>query len=150
MRAPSGLFLSSATPGIERISPSEAGEAGEVRIRRVESAIVLHRQRCQLGIGREIAGRSDGAQKAGEEAGVPMCGLHDADVRLRKPLLNTLERVFNRPGVHEHNAVGGQPNETEQDCPCQGNWLRAGKRCVPPLARGGVPGRIQVVGMEAG
>src|SRR5437879_1188375 len=98
----------------DRIAPAEAGEAREVRVGRVELGLMLDRQRGQVRVGGEIAGRAQRLEQAKEDLDVPIAGMHDARAGPREPRAHVGAGPGHGQWIFEHLSAGREADEPEE------------------------------------
>jgi len=70
---------------LERIAPTEAFEPGEVGVVAVQFGLVFHRERGELGVGREVAGCAELLEIIEEKAGELRSGFESDNCWLIQP-----------------------------------------------------------------
>src|SRR6185295_7515111 len=135
-------------PSRERVDVAQAGEALEVRVRRMQLRLVLDGQRGQVGIRHEIAGSSQSLEQAEEDLAVAISGMEEVDVRLSEPGADVRAslRSGERPG--EDLGMGRDSDEPEGGSPGQTHGTAAAQEAFPPAGRGRVARRILVVRVD--
>ena len=98
-------------------------KTGEVTVRRTEGAAVLDRERGQVRVGGQVAGRAglgeNGPQNVPVLVARPQCN----HLRSREPSVHHGERLFQGERSSEDAGAGGYSEEPEQDRPREGDRL---------------------------
>lgn len=95
------------------VPPPEPGEPREVRIVRVEFALVLDRQRREVCVGGEVAADAKGAQQTLQHVEVAGPRLEHHDARTFEPLAHVSNSCSRIQWRDQHRRVGHEPNESE-------------------------------------
>ena len=101
--------------GDERILPTYPGEAGEVGVGAVDDGAVFQGEGGDLGVGDEVAAGAGFGEEAADRFYVAWAGDKEADVGASQPRGDVLAGFADGQRVFEDFAVGGQPQEREDD-----------------------------------
>lgn len=113
----------------------EPREPCEVTVEGNKFGVVLDRECRQVRVGSQIAGGSGAREKAAEDVGMAPTRLQNHSSGRRQPGLYLVHRPSRAEGVRKHHGAGAQPDECEEDNPCQANGLATGQRAFKPAER---------------
>ena len=99
------------------ILPFEPAETGEIRVGRVQNAVVFHGECCQVGVGKQIAHRISAAQHLLKKSPVLVGRLNDSDTRLIEPALHTFGGLLERERTLVQPGIGANANESVHHWP---------------------------------
>ena len=128
--------------GASGFKPVQIWKTRKIVIRGRDAAIVFDRQRCQMRIGDEIAGRPCATQHTRKDASMLLGRDGGADDRQIQPLFDITKRFIKRQWLGHHTRICGEADECTQYCPRQCNRFRAGERLIKPGARRIMPLRV--------
>jgi VWFA-related protein len=132
-------YVAAKTPGtlvsFDRVDPPQAGEPAEVRVGGLEFGLVLDGDGCQMGVGRQVAGRAQRYQQTEEDVAVPVARVEDDRRGALEPLADDGARLGGGKRMGHDLAVRGDPDEPQHGGPRQADRIDAVEGRLPPGAR---------------
>lgn len=113
----------------------DPGKPLKIGVGRVDRAPMFDSERGDVGIGREVAGRTTGLEEAPQDGPVAFAGGDGAGERLVEPGVDVVERTVGAQGPFEETPAGRDPEEGEENDPGEAHLLCGGKGLLQPPTR---------------
>ena len=128
--------------------PAEAGEAGEVVIRRTQLCTILDRQGSKVSVGGEISGGSDMLQQTSQDAGVLRPRMGDGHGRMMEPVFHEGKSRIDAERLVVQSCSCGDAKESEDHDPREEQCFAARKRFFQPGKRRPIKRRVSIHGID--